>query len=128
MVATGVSVMDPTPEQILKWGADYGPYTLSGQYWRAISCAFVHIGAIHLLLNMWCLWNLGRLMEKFLDPFVAVAVYLFTAAGASPLRLACDLIRARFGASRAVFCTSVGVVSCLSFVAPNLTPATVPSR
>src|SRR5258708_21141445 len=93
MVATGVSVMDPTPEQILKWGADYGPYTLSGQYWRAISCAFVHIGAIHLLLNMWCLWNLGRLMEKFLDPFVAVAASFLSCPGPCSARSALSPLR-----------------------------------
>ncbi len=127
MVATGVSVMDPTPEQILKWGADYGPYTLSGQYWRAISCAFVHIGAIHLLLNMWCLWNLGRLMEKFLGPFVAVAVYLLTALGASTLSLAWNPMRASAGASGAIFGITGVLISVLYFGKLNLTPASVKS-
>src|SRR5258708_23869075 len=127
MVATGVSVMDPTPEQILKWGADYGPYTLSGQYWRAISCAFVHIGAIHLLLNMWCLWNLGRLMEKFLGPLVTIAVYLLTALGASTLSLAWNPLRASAGASGAIFGITGVLISVLYFGKLNLTPESVKS-
>ena len=32
--AGGVSPFDPSSEQLLRWGADYGPLTLSGQWWR----------------------------------------------------------------------------------------------
>jgi membrane associated rhomboid family serine protease len=83
MLVFGVSPIDPNIEQLLKWGADYGPVTLNGQWWRLLSCAFVHIGALHLALNMWCLWNLGRLAERM---FGALLQYPLTRAE-NPSRL-----------------------------------------
>jgi rhomboid protease GluP len=125
MVAAGVSVTDPTSDQLLHWGANYGPYTLGGQYWRAISSAFLHIGIFHLAMNMWCLWSLGRLLEKFLGPFVAVAVYLLTAIGATLLSLTWDPIRVGAGASGAIFGITGVLITFLYFGKLNLPPENV---
>src|SRR5262245_32702024 len=54
MVATGVSPLAPTGEDLYRWGADFGPATvLEGQWWRLLTSAFVHVGLIHLALNMY---------------------------------------------------------------------------
>lgn len=79
MLFSGVSILGPTPEQLLAWGADYGPYVLVlGEWWRLITATFVHIGIIHLATNMWCLWNLGLLGEPLMGPFGMAAVYFLT--------------------------------------------------
>ena len=79
MLFSGISISAPTPQQLLTWGADYGPYVLVlGQWWRLITAMFVHIGIIHLATNMWCLWNLGLLGEPLLGPFGLFATYLLT--------------------------------------------------
>lgn len=103
MVATGVNWMEPQPDQLIRWGAEYGPNTLSGQYWRLITAAFVHIGIIHIALNMWCLWSLGRLLERLLGPATTIGIYLITALGASLLSLSWDPMRMSAGASGAIF-------------------------
>jgi membrane associated rhomboid family serine protease len=103
MVATGVSWYEPKNTDLLKWGAEYGPETLSGQYWRVITAAFVHIGIIHILLNMWCLWSLGRLLERLVGPWATAGVYVVTGAGASLLSLSWDPMRISAGASGAIF-------------------------
>ncbi|TCK75364.1 rhomboid family intramembrane serine protease [Acidipila rosea] len=79
MLLTGVSMTSPTPEQLLVWGADYGPFVLVlGQWWRLVTAMFVHVGLLHLATNMWCLWNLGLLGEPLLGPFGMFAAYLLT--------------------------------------------------
>lgn len=79
MLLSGVSILGPTPEQLLAWGADYGPYVLVlDQWWRLLTATFVHIGIIHLATNMWCLWNLGLLGEPLMGPFGMAAVYFLT--------------------------------------------------
>jgi rhomboid protease GluP len=45
-------------------GVNFGPLTISGEYWRLFTAGFLHGGIIHIALNMWCLWSLGRLSER----------------------------------------------------------------
>ena len=103
MVATGISWIGPRSDEVLRWGANYGPYTLTGQYWRIISCSFLHFGILHLGLNMWCLWSLGRLTEKLLGGFAVVATYFVTGMAAALLSLTWDPMRVSAGASGAIF-------------------------
>ena len=78
MALAGVSLLDTTIAELVHWGANYGPFTIGGQWWRLLSCVFVHIGIIHIAFNMWCLWNLGRLAESVYGHWTFGAVYLIT--------------------------------------------------
>lgn len=44
MGLSGVSWTDPSVLQAIRWGANFGPLTLSGQWWRLFTCMFVHFG------------------------------------------------------------------------------------
>jgi rhomboid protease GluP len=46
---------------------------------------FVHVGIIHLLTNMWCLWNLGLLAEPLIGSLGVLAVYILTGAAGNLL-------------------------------------------
>lgn len=115
MVATGISAIFPESEELLKWGADYGPLTLGGEYWRAITSAFVHIGVIHLALNMWCLWRLGTVCQRILGQVPTIGVYLVGGAGAALLSLSWDPLRVSAGASGAIFAIVGALISVLQF-------------
>lgn len=52
----------------------------AGEWWRLLSSIFVHVTLLHLLLNMWCLWNLGLFGERLLGGPGLVAVYVLTGA------------------------------------------------
>ncbi|HWS17523.1 MAG TPA: rhomboid family intramembrane serine protease [Candidatus Elarobacter sp.] len=122
MLASGVSWITPETDQVLRWGADYGPYTLSGQYWRLLTSMFLHFGIIHLAGNMWCLWSLGQLAERLLGSISLVCIYLLTGIGAALLSLSWDPMRVSAGASGAIFGIAGALISVLYFGKLGLQP------
>ena len=125
MVAYGVSPIDPETDKVLRWGADYGPYTFNGQYWRLITSMFLHFGIIHILGNMWCLWSLGRLAEDLIGSFAVVGLYLLTGVGASLLSLSWDPMRVSAGASGAIFGIAGALITVLYYGKHNLAKESV---
>ncbi len=109
MVLHGVSVQSPTPNDLVRFGANNAGLVLNhGEWYRLLTATFVHVGWIHLATNMWCLWNLGMLGEPLLGPFGLVAVYLLTGVAGNLLSTAVNLIARNYGsvgagASGAVF-------------------------
>jgi len=119
MLAHHVSASSPNLDQLMYWGADNaGNVLVKGEWWRIVTAMFVHVGWIHLLGNMWCLWNLGLLAEPMLGSAGIVAVYILTGAAGNLLSTLVNWLRfnadwvnyhdlARFpagaGASGAVF-------------------------
>jgi membrane associated rhomboid family serine protease/Tfp pilus assembly protein PilF len=103
MALAGVSITDPTGRDLLRWGANFGPYTMGGQWWRLLTCMFLHIGIIHIGFNMWCLWDLGRLAESVYGHWTFGAVYLITGLAASVTSLAWHPVGLSAGASGAIF-------------------------
>jgi rhomboid protease GluP len=94
MVLKGVSIFNPDQDQLLNWGADHaGAVLLGGQWWRILTAMFVHVGIVHLGMNMWCLWNLGLLAEPLMGSFGVIAVYLLTGAAGNLLSIAHNYIR-----------------------------------
>jgi rhomboid protease GluP len=120
MVISGVDWMKPATDQVLRWGADYGPSTLNGQYWRLITSMFLHFGIIHIAGNMWCLWSLGQLAERLLGSFTLFGVYILTGIGSSLLSLSWDPMRVSAGASGAIFGIAGVLITTLYFGKHNL--------
>jgi membrane associated rhomboid family serine protease len=52
-----------------------------GQYYRLLTAMFMHVGAVHLLLNMLLLWQLGRMLEDDFGPVRFLAIYLVCGIG-----------------------------------------------
>ncbi len=83
MLLSGVSPMEPTGANLLAWGANFGPYTLNGEWWRLLTSCFVHIGLIHIAFNMWCLWMLGGLAERLYGHYTFACIYLLCGVSGS---------------------------------------------
>ncbi len=103
------------PENLLRWGANYGPLTLGGEYWRLVTAGFVHGGIYHIAFNMWALWSLGRLSEKLFGSWVTFAVYVLTGVGGAMLTLAWNPRQFEVGASGAVFGIAGAILSGIKF-------------
>jgi membrane associated rhomboid family serine protease len=103
MTLAGVSLTAPTTGELWHWGANFGPLTIGGQWWRLLTCVFLHIGIIHIAFNMWCLWGLGRIAESVYGHWTFGTVYLITGAAASVTSLAWNPGGTSAGASGAIF-------------------------
>lgn len=113
MLLSGVSWVEPTAEQLLKWGANWGPLSLGTQPWRMISSNYVHIGIIHILLNMWCLVNLGQLAERIFAPWVYFAIYSCCGVAGSLASLWWHPAVVGAGASGAIFGLAGALIAVL---------------
>lgn len=103
MLLSGVDWLRPTLEDLIDWGANFGPRTLAGQWWRLFTCTFVHCGVIHVAFNMWALWNVGRLVERLVGNFAFLVLYLVSGLVGSLASVAWNPSVASVGASGAVF-------------------------
>ena len=103
MAISGVNIMMPDTASLLKWGANFRPMTLEGEWWRLLTNCFLHIGVFHLLMNMYALLFIGVLLEPLLGRTRFISAYLLTGITASVVSLWWHDLTISAGASGAIF-------------------------
>ena len=103
MALASRSVIDFAGLDLRPWGANFGPLTLSGQWWRLFTYMFVHGGILHIAFNMWCLWDLGALCESLYGRWTYAAVYVMCGVGGGIASVAWNPRVLSVGASGAIF-------------------------
>src|SRR5213082_446505 len=73
MVLSGVSAFLPAPQQAIAFGADFGPLTLNGQWWRLVTSMFVHFGRFSFLLAYFASGIFGSIASVYRNPLAAGA-------------------------------------------------------
>jgi len=92
------------PAQIMvHFGANSGPYTITGEWWRLATYMFLHGGLLHILFNMWCLWDLGRLSESLYGRWTFGAIYVTTGLAGGLASIGWNVQVLSVGASGAIF-------------------------
>lgn len=103
MVLCGLGFANFTAEDLLSWGANYGPLTKNGEWWRLLISTFLHAGVMHLLANMIGLLFIGVFLEPKLGRIRYLIVYLLTAVISAVTSLWWHDEVVSVGASGAVF-------------------------
>jgi rhomboid protease GluP len=103
MVISGAGFFSPESADLIAWGANFKPLTLAGEWWRLITCCFVHIGIIHIVFNMYALLYIGVLLEPILGTTKFLVAYLLTGLVASMTSLWWHDLTVSAGASGAIF-------------------------
>lgn len=110
LALAGAGVLSPQPAVHVRWGSNFGPLTAEGEWWRLPTSAFVHFGLLHLALNMWVLWDAGRVAERLFGAAAFLAIYLVAAVVAALASVAWNPWVNAAGASGAIF----GVIGALA--------------
>jgi len=103
------SLFHPEDQQLLQWGATFGPLSLGTQPWRILTSNYVHLEIAHIAFNMWALWQLGRAAERIFGRWVYFVIYTATGISGSLLSLLHNPMGLSAGASGALF----GIVGAL---------------
>lgn len=61
---------------LVNFGAIYSPLIKAGEYYRLLFAGFIHIGIIHLFVNMYSLLAIGTRLESLIGKWKFLIVYL----------------------------------------------------
>jgi membrane associated rhomboid family serine protease len=97
------------------------------QYWRLVTCTLLHIGWIHLLLNGYALWILGKLLENIYGFDDFLIIYLISGLTGSIASWKFGASPASAGASGAIF-GLLGAAISLTIIKKEGVPEQIRSR
>jgi rhomboid protease GluP len=104
MLAGGAGLWHSSNSIQLAWGANFGPATQDGEWWRLGSAMFLHFGAVHLTLNLWALWDGGQLVERMYGHARFAGIYFASGLTGNLLSLVAHRgLAVSGGASGAIF-------------------------
>lgn len=103
MTAFGANFLNPTTDSLIAWGANFGIKTYDGEQWRLVSSTFLHIGILHIAMNMYVLYSIGKILEGVFGSSVFFVVYILCGVGGSLGSLFWDSYIVSAGASGAIF-------------------------
>ncbi len=103
MAVMGLGFISFKGQDLLQWGANYGPLTKGGEWWRLLTSTFLHGGLMHLLANMYGLLFVGIFLEPLLGRAKYLTAYILTGILASVASIWWYDATVSVGASGAIF-------------------------
>jgi len=101
------------PETLVSWGANLGPRTTNGEWWRLITSQFVHAGLFSLVVNLVALTQLGLVLERVVGRLAVAAVYATAGILAGLVSIAAHPVVVSGGASGAVAGLAGLLIACV---------------
>lgn len=89
------------------------------EYWRLLTCTFLHWGLIHIIFNMMSLWSLGQFIESEFGPSRFSIIYVGAGIAGSVVSVLLPSQALTAGASGAI-CGLLGAGLALGFRAGGL--------
>lgn len=106
---------DVDTQVLVRLGAKFGPLIIyRGQWWRLVTAMFLHAGIFHIGMNLWCLFDLGPMVESLFTSAKFIVMYLVTGIAGFLLSLWWRPGGISIGASGAIL-GLVGVLIGVSF-------------
>ena len=90
------------PDPLVSWGANFGPRTANGEWWRLVTTLFVHDSVLDLIVVLLAFVPVGLMLERIVGPLAFTAVYLTAGVFSSLFTLSMFPIEVGAGAAGAV--------------------------
>jgi rhomboid protease GluP len=103
MFCSGLGFISFDGEDLYKWGANFRPAVVDGQWWRLLTNIFLHGGVMHLFFNMYGLFFAAIFLEPILRKWRFVIAYLLCGLIASLTSILWHPETLSVGASGAIF-------------------------
>ncbi|MFC4307920.1 rhomboid family intramembrane serine protease [Steroidobacter flavus] len=102
-IVAGAGTWALDPQALTRWGSNAGLLVMSGDWYRLFTAMFLHGDLLHLSLNMWALWSIGRLVERLYGTWTFVFIYVVSGVFAGLASIAWNPYQNSVGASGAIF-------------------------
>ncbi len=127
MALFGINPLEPTALELLAVGGNFLPVTIT-QPWRLFSATILHAGLLHLGFNMFALYQMGGIAERFYGNSQFLIIYLLAGLFGSLASLFFSASEAvSVGASGAVFGVSGAILAAVVTARHKLPPVLVTS-
>jgi rhomboid protease GluP len=90
------------PDSLVSWGAEFGPRTTNGEWWRLVTALVVHAGVIHVLFDIVGMLQSGILVERLFGRLAAVGIYIGAGVVFNLITLATHPVGITTGAAGAI--------------------------
>lgn len=109
---------------LVRMGADVPDRVRAGEYWRLMSCVFLHAGYMHVILNTYVLFALGGFFNRILGDAVYLSVFFISGLTGSLASIFLGKAQVSVGASGAIW-GLLGASLAISFIKNPLIPEVV---
>jgi membrane associated rhomboid family serine protease len=96
------SIRSFSPRDLIWWGANFGPRTTNGEWWRLLTATVLHAHLPHLIFNMIALLMVGPIVERLVGCRAFVAFYVACGLTGSAASLWAHPLLVGVGASGAI--------------------------
>jgi rhomboid protease GluP len=79
--------MMPSSLALWRFGSEFSVDIQNGQWWRLVTCTFLHVHLLHLFFNVMSLWSVGVYLEETLGRAKTLALYVLLAVASSTFSL-----------------------------------------
>ncbi len=113
MLFSGVDMINPRSSELLRWGALNRVLVLNGEWWRLVTCMFLHAGPVHLILNLTALIIASVFIERMLGWKKVFTLYFISGICGSLVNIWWHADGVGVGSSAAIFGLFGGMIGIL---------------
>ena len=91
------------PETLIAWGANFGPRTTNGGWWRLLASTFIHVSFVRMVIEVVVLAQLGMFLERLVGRALLATVFVSAGLLAGLINVSAYPMAVTGGTSGAIF-------------------------